>query len=134
MRNTGVRVPTERFQLFFIGGCYVTAKRNANGVPRHSVNGISPKYRRMSDLYKVFANDWKDCLDFSDQSLLALYNYESYGTARPASNNGFMHGKKWLNLHVEMWKEDISKGLLFKSELYDDPKFPHWWLDQIFGS
>jgi hypothetical protein len=31
-----------------------------------------------------------------------------------------------------MWKEDIEKGILFKKELYEDPKFPHWWLDSIF--
>jgi hypothetical protein len=31
-----------------------------------------------------------------------------------------------------MWKEDIESGLLFKKELYEDEKFPHWWLDSIF--
>lgn len=80
----------------------------------------------------MFANDWKHCLDFSDDMLLELYNHESYG--QPVSQtNGFMHGKKWLNLNVTMWKEDMAKGLLFKQELYADPKFPHWWLDNIFG-
>ncbi len=28
----------------------------------------------MSELYRVFATDWKDCLDFSDAALLELYN------------------------------------------------------------
>jgi hypothetical protein len=116
--------------IFLIGGCYVIAKRN--GVQRHSVNGISKKFKRMSELYKVFSSDWKDCLDYSDESLLELYNYESYGGEKPKSNNGYSHGKKWLNLHVEMWKEDIESGLLFKKELYEDEKFPHWWLDSIF--
>jgi hypothetical protein len=86
----------------------------------------------MSELYKVFSNDWKDCLDYSDESLLELYNYESYGGNKPKSINGFSHGKKWLNLHVAMWKEDLQKGILFKQELYEDPKFPHWWLDSVF--
>jgi hypothetical protein len=85
----------------------------------------------MSEVYRMFANDWKDCLDFSDEALLELYNYESYG-GKISPSNGFAVGKKWLNLNVSMWKEDIEKGLLFKRELYDDPKFPHWWLDGVF--
>lgn len=80
----------------------------------------------------MFASEWETCLDFSDESMLELYNHESYGTTIKQTN-GFMHGKKWLNLNVTMWKEDMAKGLLFKHELYADPKFPHWWLDRIFG-
>lgn len=85
----------------------------------------------MSELYRIFAKDWENCLDFSDEMLIELFNGETHGTPI-ASNNGFAHGKKWLNLCVTMWKEDIEKGLLFKCELYADPKFPHWWLDSIF--
>ncbi len=79
----------------------------------------------------MFANDWEHVLDFSDDALVELYNHESHGL--PISQkNGFMHGKKWLNLNVTMWKEDIGRGNLFVWELYEDPKFPHWWLDRIF--
>ena len=113
------------------GGCYVIAKRNSNGKPRLTINGLSGKFKRMAELYRMFANDWSHVLDFSDEAMVELYNHESYG--QPIrQNNGFMHGKKWLNLNVTMWKEDIEKGLLFVPELYDDPKFPHWWLDNIF--
>lgn len=35
-------------------------------------------------------------------------------------------------VNVAMWKEDIELGCLFQVELYDDPKFPHWWLDGVF--
>jgi hypothetical protein len=69
----------------------------------------------MAEIYKMFASEWENVLDFSDEQ-----------------TNGYMHGKKWLNLNVTMWKEDIEKGLLFVHELYEDPKFPHWWLDRIF--
>lgn len=86
----------------------------------------------MSELYKIFAHDWEDCLEFSDEALVELYNFESYGGSHPKQNNGFMHGKKMLNLNVSMWKEDLALGNLFKFELYEDPKFPHWWLDSIF--
>ena len=80
----------------------------------------------------MFAGEWENVLDFSDEALLELYNYESYGGS-VKQNNGFMHGKKWLNLNVTMWKEDIERGLLFKWELYEDPKFPHWWLDKVLN-
>lgn len=115
------------------GGCYVIAKRNTNGVPRHSLKGVSKKFLRMSELYKMFAHSEEETyLDFSDEALLELYNYESYGGQTCHRLNGFMHGKKWLNLNVTMWKEDIEQGYLFLRELYEDPKFPHWWLDGIF--
>jgi len=95
------------------------------------VNGLSNKFLRMSELYKMFSKDWEPCLDFSDEALIELYNYESYGGKLPKNNNGFMHGKKMLNLNVTSWKEDIEAGLLFKFELYEDPNFPHWWLDRV---
>lgn len=90
----------------------------------------------MSELYRIFAADWQHVLDFSDEALVELYNYESYGGSTPAQNNGFAHGKKWLNLHVSEWKEMIAEGLLFKCELYEDPKYAnyHWWLDRVLAN
>lgn len=85
----------------------------------------------MCEVYRIFSKDWEHLHDYSDQSLVELFNHESFGSPI-SSKNGFYLGKKWLNVHVEMWLEDIQKGLLFKSELYADPKFPHWWLDSIF--
>ena len=37
-----------------------------------------------------------------------------------------------MDVQLAMWKEDIEHGLLDIGELYDDPTFPHWWLDKIF--
>ena len=85
----------------------------------------------MSEVYRIFSNDWKHLLDYSDEALLELYISESFGD-KTSNLNGFAVGKKYLSVHVEMWREDISKGLLFKKELYEDEKFPHWWLDSIF--
>jgi hypothetical protein len=95
------------------------------------MNGVSKKFKRMAELYKFFAKDWSNVLDFSDDALLQLYNHESYGS-EISPENGFAHGKKWLNLNVAMWMEDIPKGLLFLDELYEDPNYPHWWLDSVF--
>jgi hypothetical protein len=86
----------------------------------------------MSELYRHFGSS-QGTMDFSDQSLLELYNHESYGTdLTDPGRNGFSVGKRYLNLQVTMWKEDIYKGMLFKSELYEDENYPHWWLDSIF--
>ncbi len=86
----------------------------------------------MADVYRIFSKDWEHCLDYSEQSLLEMFHSETHGD--PVSpTNGFYVGKKYLNLAIKMWKEDIEKGLLFKQELYEDSKFPYWWLDNIFG-
>jgi hypothetical protein len=81
----------------------------------------------MSELYKLFAPDSQQ-LDFSDEALLNLYNHESYGVAL-SPGNGFAFGKQYLNLQVTMWREDLRRGWIFKHELYEDERFPHWWLD-----
>lgn len=108
---------------------YELAKRNGN--PKLTVGGLSGRFKRISELYRLFSQDWKDCLDYSDESLIELCNHESLGMD-VKSNNGFLHGKRMLSLTVTMWKEDIEKGLLFKNELYKDTKYPNWWLNSIF--
>lgn len=85
----------------------------------------------MSELYRVFSNDWKHLHDYSDEMLIELYNSESYGT-KVSKQNGFALGKKWLSVQAAMWREDITSGNLKLWELYEDPKFPHWWLDSVF--
>lgn len=114
--------------LYFTGGSHVPAKRKLNGTPRHSINGVSQRFKKMSCLYRHFAV-CKD-LDFSDEALISLYNYESYGT-NLSPRNGFAHGKQMLNLQVTSWKEMLLEGTLAKFELYEDPNYPHWWLDSI---
>lgn len=86
----------------------------------------------MSNVYKHFSKDWQHILDYSDESLLELYISESYGDVQCSTDNGYYIGKKYLNLTIAMWKEDIIKGTLRKYELYDDPNLPNWWLDKVF--
>ena len=85
----------------------------------------------MCEVYRHFAQDWWHCQSFTDQDKIDLYNHESYGTPL-GPNNGFALGKKWLNVTVAAWLEDIELGTLFKHELYEDPDLPHWWLDRVF--
>ncbi len=70
-------------------------------------------------------------VDFSEQALIEMYCHETYGELVLTTNNGYVLGKKWMGVNVSMWKEDISKGYFFKSELYQDPTYPHWWLDRV---
>ena len=85
----------------------------------------------MCKLYVHFSKDWIECLDYSEDSMLELYYSESYGDD-VSDNNGYYIGKKYLNLTVSMWKEDIKLGYLFQCELYNDSNFPNEWLDKIF--
>jgi hypothetical protein len=86
----------------------------------------------MAEVYKLFS----DRGDFSEKSLLEMYNYESRGIGDLEQGlfcnnwNGYYLGKKNLNITVSMWKEDIKTGLLHMVELYND--FPHWWLNKVF--
>lgn len=83
----------------------------------------------MIPIYERFARDWEDCLDFSEKSLLDLYNLESRGIGSVEPNNGYAHGKKWMDVQITMWKEDLFRTI-WPQDLYDE--FPHWWLDKIF--
>lgn len=87
----------------------------------------------MCEVYEIFSKDWKSTHSFADEMKLELYNHESFGTA-VSKLNGYALGKTWLNVNVAMWKEDFIKGYLFKQELYDDPTFPHWWLDSVLAN
>lgn len=77
---------------------------------------ISKKYRNKAKIYKEFASEWSNILSFDEDALEECFFWETYG--KPVSeNNGYAVGKKWLNVFISMWKEDIRDGLLFKSEL-----------------
>jgi hypothetical protein len=85
----------------------------------------------MVPLYRYFAREWSHCLDFSDDALYEMYDNESCGIGTISPDNGFYHGKKWMNVTIAMWREDMCITL-WPHELYDDPDLPHWWLDKMF--
>ena len=91
---------------------------------------MSPKFKKMCDIYLIFAHDWKDCCDFSPNAQEELFQHETYGK-QISLNNGYYVGKKYLNLSVTMWREDINQGLLSKKELHQDGKYPSWWLNKV---
>ena len=91
---------------------------------------VSKKYKRMADMYRYFSRDFQN-LDYSAEALEEMYHYESMGGPSPDDRNGYLIGKRYMDVNIAMWKEDIEKGLLFKSELYADPAYPEWFLDKI---
>lgn len=103
---------------------------------------ISNKYKKMCEVYRIFAKNF-DC-DLSDQAMLDMYNYESSGIGDInisgfngiGKPNGYAVGKKWLNVQVSAWLNDFEENRLFArmvlEELYLKKEFPKWWLDSIF--
>jgi hypothetical protein len=92
---------------------------------------MTGKWKRIAGLYRYFARHWPE-LDFGDAAAEAMFEHESTGAPEPPADNGFMVGKKYLDLTVSMWFEDLRRGDLMLWELYEDANFPHWWLNRVF--
>ena len=88
---------------------------------------ISKRWRRMADMYRMFAGDYPQA-DFSESAALAMYLHESTGAPMPdALSNGYALGKKWMDVTVAGWKEEIPQCGLLVSELQADG-VPDWFL------
>ncbi len=85
----------------------------------------------MCQIYQIFSEEYTFC-DFSDDSVVELFNHESFGTS-VNKHNGFFVGKKIMDITVKMWREDISNCMLFKYELYNCGRYPDWWLDNVLN-
>ena len=72
-------------------------------------------------------------VDYSRQAQEDAYVFDSLGQRPPPRDqiNGFIIGKQWMGVTVGMWKEDLPTGLILRRELYEDPNYSHWWLDQV---
>ena len=89
----------------------------------------------MCVVYIHFSKEWEHICDYSDESMMEMFLYESFGEGYPKVTNGYYLGKKWMDINVKMWYEEIPKGYsmpqCFKDELYGDPNYPDWWLDKV---
>jgi hypothetical protein len=49
-----------------------------------------------------------------------------FGATSIDERNGYLHGKRWLDITVAMWKEDLWAGRLWRTELtgYEVAKLP----------
>lgn len=90
----------------------------------------SKKWRRMAAMYRRFGQ--LPDADFSDAAATAMFTAETHGTPLPPGPplNGFALGKKWMDVTVSMWREDIPAGLLAVQELLDDG-YPEWFLMRV---
>jgi hypothetical protein len=91
---------------------------------------IGHRWRRMAEIYRRFAADYPRA-DFSEPAAVAMYLHESTGAPLPdPRTNGYALGKKWMDVTVAGWKEEIpSRGLLV-SELQEDG-YPDWFLERV---
>lgn len=87
---------------------------------------MTRRWRRIGEIYRRFAKDWN--ADFSESAANEMFLHESRGLA-VAPDNGYALGKKWMDVTVSMWREDLAIGLLARSELEAD--YPQWFLDRV---
>lgn len=92
---------------------------------------VTDKWREMANIYLRFAKDWPQA-DQSEEAANAMYLHETFGVALPSTQrlNAYQVGKKWMDVMVAMWKEDISQCSLRVSELQADG-YPDWFLDRV---
>lgn len=104
---------------------------------------MSRRWLKMLEIYKLFIpEDSINKVDLSECAKEELYTFESTGKGKINDGgdifgitekvNGYALGKRWLNVTVAMWKEQLKKYPYLVEHYYNDPQFPHWWLDQIF--
>ncbi len=82
---------------------------------------LSSKYKKKAQVYRQFAKDWP-FLSFGEDELLECYFWETNGTEIKSSQNGFVFGKKWMDVNLAMWKQDLASGILFVEELTQEQK------------
>lgn len=90
---------------------------------------LGKRWLRMAQIYKRFAADYA-AADFSQAAAEAMFLHESLGAAPPAADNGYMLGKKWMDVTVASWLEDLREGLLHSFELQADG-YPDWFLARV---
>lgn len=110
--------------------------------PHHFLEGAqmkrrkpTSKWRKKSEIYKMFIPDNLECT-LSEQDEIDMFMFETHNEGDLEKSlfldppfNGYVVGKKFMTVIIEMWKEDISLGRLYKFELEQD--YPKWWLDQV---
>lgn len=103
-------------------------------------------YVKILGIYKLFTDVNHPNLDFSEQAKEEMYQAETFGKGccnvdqlyldyllTGKKINGYAVGKRNMDITIKMWMEDLKRwGTLFLIQLYEDPEFPHWWLDKIF--
>lgn len=106
---------------------------NSESIATLDVPLVKPTKRwlRMAEIYQRFARHYPTT-DFSDETASEMFLHESTGSPIRdyPSLNGFALGKKWMDVTVAGWKEEIlSRGLLVL-ELQADG-YLDWFLEKV---
>ena len=104
-------------------------------------------YNKTLEVYKIFAGKAEN-MDFSEEAKEEMFKAETYGKGNCTNIdqvyldyltsgkkvNGYAVGKRWMDVTVAMWFEDLEKRGWFTltNELYNDPIFPKWWIKKVF--
>lgn len=91
----------------------------------------------MSEIYRLFGEDDHD---WSEEAALEAFQNETLGKGNhnvrlfhaDRKPNGFVVGKHWSDVQLKMWRVGLKEGTLGIEELYEDGKYPFWWLDNHF--
>lgn len=102
-----------------------------NGKKKTEKIKIGKKWTQMAEIYRRFAKDYPQA-DLSDEAAMAMYRHETFGDPMPETGklNGFELGKKWMDVTVAAWKEEIPQMGLLVSELQADG-YPDWFLERV---
>lgn len=79
---------------------------------------MTNQYRKTLDRYKGFCpeGDW----DFSKTAADECFSWESHGTPKePSKGNGFALGKKFMDVTVAAWREDLEADFPWPLSLRD---------------
>lgn len=106
---------------------------------------MTDKFKKMCEVYRLFAEPWAHVCDFSDKAMQEMFEFETFGRGRieitgfntmGIKSNGFAVGKKWVNVTVEMWLDNIQRfGLEYQAkELLKDREIPKWFIRDFFRS
>src|SRR5260370_18977797 len=97
---------------------------------------MTPNWEKMRTVYRIFAEGEYHSLDFSDEAAEMMYQAETHGLGILDPRNGYLVGKRLMDITIKVWRQDIANGLLMKWELYEDPIFKniHCWLDKVLGN
>lgn len=85
----------------------------------------------MAEIYEKFVKDCQN-IDLSEEAAYQMYRYETFGGIIPNNSiiNGYELGKKWMDITISMWKEDLLCKNLFVFELQEDG-YPDWFLERV---
>jgi hypothetical protein len=97
---------------------------------------MKKRYIVISDVYRRFAEDgFARGFDFSDVARETCYQLETFGVGKRETifnteRNGYIIGKRLMDITIAMWKEDLRRGFLSIRELEMD-WYPSWVIDKV---